>query len=104
MPTSARWPASRRPPPTSRLRDQWEAAKKQLDELENRMTEFRWKNAAGCPRNWLPICRRSARWRRSWPGVNDAMNRIGQSKLMLEGQIRIYREQIDTALPRAPRP
>jgi hypothetical protein len=82
---------------TDFLKDQWEAAKKQLDELENRMTEFRVKNAGRLPEELAPNLQTLRSLETQLAGVNDAMNRIGQSKLMLEGQIRIYREQL-TAL------
>jgi polysaccharide chain length determinant protein (PEP-CTERM system associated) len=82
---------------TDFLKDQWEAAKKQLDELENRMTEFRMKNAGRLPEELAANLQTLRSLETQLAGVNDAMNRIGQNRLMLEGQIRIYREQL-TAL------
>ncbi|MGO9095656.1 MAG: GumC family protein [Bryobacteraceae bacterium] len=82
---------------TDFLKDQWEAAKKQLDELENRMTEFRVKNAGRLPEELQANLQTLRSLETQLAGVNDAINRIGQDRLMLEGQIRIYREQL-TAL------
>jgi polysaccharide chain length determinant protein (PEP-CTERM system associated) len=82
---------------TDFLKDQWEAAKKRLDELENRMTEFRVKNAGRLPEELQANLQTLRSLETQLAGVNDSINRIGQDKLMLEGQIRIYREQL-TAL------
>jgi polysaccharide chain length determinant protein (PEP-CTERM system associated) len=79
---------------TDFLKDQWEAAKKQLDELENRMTEFRMKNAGRLPEELQANLQTLRSLETQLAGINDAINRIGQDKLMLEGQIRIYREQL----------
>jgi polysaccharide chain length determinant protein (PEP-CTERM system associated) len=79
---------------TDFLKDQWEAAKKRLDELENRMTEFRLKNAGRLPEQLQANLQTLRSLETQLGGVNDAISRIGQEKLLFENQIRIYRDQL----------
>jgi polysaccharide chain length determinant protein (PEP-CTERM system associated) len=79
---------------TDFLKDQWDAAKKRLDELENRMTQFRLKNAGRLPDQLQANLQTLRSLETQLGGVNDTINRIGQEKLLLEGQIRIYRDQL----------
>lgn len=78
---------------TDFLKDQWESAKKQLDELENKMTEFRLKNAGRLPDQLQSNLQSLRSIETQLGGVNDAISRIGQEKLLLENQLRIYRDQ-----------
>lgn len=79
---------------TDFLKDQWEGAKKRLDELENRMTEFRLKNAGRLPEQLQANLQTLRSFETQLAGVNDAISRIGQEKLLFENQIRIYRDQL----------
>lgn len=79
---------------TDFLKDQWEASKKRLDELENRMTEFRLKNAGRLPEQLQANLQTLRSLETQLAGVNDAISRIGQEKLLFENQIRIYRDQL----------
>lgn len=79
---------------TDFLKDQWEAARKRLDELENRMTEFRLKNAGRLPEQLQANLQTLRSLETQLSGVNDAISRIGQEKLLFENQIRIYRDQL----------
>ncbi len=79
---------------TDFLKDQWEGAKKRLDDLENRMTEFRLKNAGRLPEQLQANLQTLRSFETQLAGVNDAISRIGQEKLLFENQIRIYRDQL----------
>jgi polysaccharide chain length determinant protein (PEP-CTERM system associated) len=81
---------------TDFLKDQWEAARRRLDELENRMTDFRLKNAGRLPDQLQANLQTLRSLETQLAGVNDVINRIGQEKLLLENQVRIYRDQLTT--------
>jgi uncharacterized protein involved in exopolysaccharide biosynthesis len=79
---------------TDFLKDQWDAAKKQLDALENTMTQFKLKNAGRLPEQLQANLQTLRSLETQLAGVNDAINRIGQEKLLLENQLRIYQDQL----------
>jgi polysaccharide chain length determinant protein (PEP-CTERM system associated) len=78
---------------TDFLTEQWQAAKKTLDELENRVTEFRLKNAGRLPDQLQANLQTLQSLETQLAGINDTISRIGQEKLLLESQIRVYRDQ-----------
>jgi polysaccharide chain length determinant protein (PEP-CTERM system associated) len=79
---------------TDFLKDQWEGARKRLEELESRMTEFRLKNAGRLPEQLQANLQTLRSFETQLSGVNDAISRTGQEKLLLENQLRIYRDQL----------
>jgi polysaccharide chain length determinant protein (PEP-CTERM system associated) len=79
---------------TEFLRDQWETSKKELQDLEARMTQFRMQNAGKLPDELQSNLTTLRTLEQQLVGVNDAMGRIGQEKLLLESQIRIYKDQL----------
>ena len=81
---------------TDFLKDQLDSAKKQLDELEGKMTQFRLKNAGRLPEQLQANLQTLRSLETQLAGANDAISRIGQEKLLLENQIRIYREQLSS--------
>jgi polysaccharide chain length determinant protein (PEP-CTERM system associated) len=81
---------------TEFLKDQWEAAKKSLDELENRTTQFRLKNAGRLPDELQANLATLRTLEQQLAGSNEAVSRIGQEKLLLESQLRVYKEQYDS--------
>jgi polysaccharide chain length determinant protein (PEP-CTERM system associated) len=86
---------------TQFLRDQLQAASKELSDLEQRRTEFRVKNAGRLPEE-LPTNLQTLRsLETQLSGVNDSISRAGQEKLLLESQLRILQEQA-AALTSAP--
>lgn len=78
---------------TDFLKEQWEAARKTLDDLENQMTAFRLKNAGRLPDQLQANLQTLRSLETQLAGVNDAISRIGQEKLLLENQLRILRDQ-----------
>ncbi len=78
---------------TQFLRDQWLAVKKELEDLERRRTDFRVKNAGRLPEELETNLQTLRSLETQLGGVNDALNRIGQEKLLLESQLRVLQEQ-----------
>jgi len=79
---------------TEFLKDEWEAAKKTLDDLENRLTQFRLQNAGRLPEQLQSNLTTLRTLEQQLSGVNEAISRIGQEKLLLESQIRVYKDQL----------
>lgn len=82
---------------TEFLKEQWEVARKTLTDIENRMTQFRLRNAGRLPDELQANLTTLRTLEQQLSGANEAISRIGQTKLLLESQIRVYREQL-TAL------
>lgn len=81
---------------TEFLKDEWESAKKTLDDLENRLTQFRLQNSGRLPEQLQSNLTTLRTLEQQLSGINEAINRIGQEKLLLESQIHIYRDQLQT--------
>jgi polysaccharide chain length determinant protein (PEP-CTERM system associated) len=79
---------------TGFLNEETDIAKKRLDELENRLTEFRLKNNGKLPDQLQANLQALQSLQTQLSGLNESINRIGQEKLMLESSIRINREQL----------
>ena len=81
---------------TEFLKDEWEAAKKRLDDLENKLTQFRLQNSGRLPEQLQSNLTTLRTLEQQLSGINEAISRIGQEKLLLESQIHIYREQLQS--------
>lgn len=79
---------------TQFLTDELAMAKKELDDLENRRTQFRLANAGRLPDELQVNLQTLRSLETQLAGVNEAISRIDQDKLLLESQIRIYRDQL----------
>jgi polysaccharide chain length determinant protein (PEP-CTERM system associated) len=79
---------------TGFLNEETDIAKKRLDELENRLTEFRLKNNGKLPDQLQSNLQALQTLQTQLSGLNEAINRIGAEKLMLESSIRINKEQL----------
>lgn len=79
---------------TDFLQDQWLDAKKQLEELDNRLTEFRLKNAGRLPDELQANLQTLHSFETQLGGINEAISRIGQEKLLLDSQLRGYKDQL----------
>ncbi|HEX8986165.1 MAG TPA: GNVR domain-containing protein [Bryobacteraceae bacterium] len=82
---------------TAFLKDQWEDARKKLQDLEVQVTQFRKANAGKLPDELQGNLTTLRTLESQLSGVNESISRIGQEKLLLESQIRIYKDQL-TAL------
>jgi uncharacterized protein involved in exopolysaccharide biosynthesis len=89
---------------TEFLKDEWESSKKNLDELENRLTQFRIQNSGRLPEQLQPNLATLRTLEQQLAGVNEAVSRIGQEKLLLESQLRIYRDQLQSLTQAADQP
>jgi polysaccharide chain length determinant protein (PEP-CTERM system associated) len=89
---------------TEFLKDEWEAAKKSLDDLENRLTQFRLQNSGRLPEQLEGNLATLRTLEQQLAGSNEAVNRIGQEKLLLESQLRIYRDQLQALTQNADQP
>jgi polysaccharide chain length determinant protein (PEP-CTERM system associated) len=89
---------------TEFLKDQLQQAKKELDEWENKLAEFRVRNSGRLPDQLDRNLNAIRAFETQLAGINDAINRLVQERLMLESQIRITRDQIASlsATPDAP--
>jgi polysaccharide chain length determinant protein (PEP-CTERM system associated) len=89
---------------TEFLKDQWETAKTTLDDLENRLTQFRLQNSGKLPEQLQGNLTTLRTLEQQLAGVNEAVSRIGQEKLLLESQLRIYKEQLQSLMQGADQP
>jgi polysaccharide chain length determinant protein (PEP-CTERM system associated) len=89
---------------TEFLKDEWESSKKTLDDLENRLTQFRLQNSGRLPEQLQSNLATLRTLEQQLAGINEAINRIGQEKLLLESQIRIYRDQLQALKQGADQP
>ncbi|MBI3208520.1 MAG: hypothetical protein HYZ37_06420 [Candidatus Solibacter usitatus] len=81
---------------TQFLRDQLDGQRKQLEEVEDKLAQFRIKNAGRLPDQVQQnITQLSALEQRS-ANVNGSQGRLQQEKLMLESTLRILKEQFAT--------
>lgn len=74
------------------FKDQYELAKKDLDELETKIAAFRSKNMGQLPEQEQMIISRVTAMEATIQSTNSQINRSTQDKLMLETQLRELRE------------
>lgn len=79
---------------TEFLKDEWETAKRKMDDAEKKLTAFRTKNAGRLPEMQQTNVTNMNAIQTQLSSVNDQVFRAGQEKLMLESQLRIAREQL----------
>jgi len=79
---------------TQFLRDQWDAAKKKLDDIEQRLSVFRSRNMGRLPEEQQNNYQNLTALESQKLNLNLSLNRVGQEKLLSENQLRIYREQL----------
>ncbi len=81
---------------TQFLRDQWQAAKNELEEIERKITEFRIKHAGQLPDQWSANIQRATALESRAASLNGALARLQQEKLVLESEIRVLRNRINS--------
>jgi succinoglycan biosynthesis transport protein ExoP len=84
---------------TEFLKDQLQQAQKELDEWENKLAEFRVRNSGRLPDQLDRNLNAIRAFETQLAGINDAINRLVQERLMLESQIRIARDQMASIGP-----
>ncbi len=84
---------------TEFLKDQVQQAKRELDALENKVAEFRVRHAGRLPDQLQSNLQAINAFQTQLSGVNDAISRIAQEKLLLESQIRVVKDQAALMTP-----
>ncbi len=79
---------------TQFLQDRWEESRKKLDELEQRLSVFRAQNIGRLPEEQQNNYQQLAALQAEKLNLNMSMNRVNQERLLVENQLRIYREQL----------
>jgi len=79
---------------TQFLRDQWDSAKKKLDDIEQKLSVFRTQNMGRLPEEQQANYQQLNAMQAQMLNLNTSMNRVNQEKLLYENQLRIYREQL----------
>lgn len=81
---------------TQLLKDQWDLAKKELDRIESKLAEFRARNQGRLPDEMQQNLQQMNSVQSRVSTLNSSLSRVNQEKLMLETQLRIYRDQLTT--------
>jgi polysaccharide chain length determinant protein (PEP-CTERM system associated) len=81
---------------TQFLRDQWDAAKKKLDDIEQKLSVFRTRNMGRLPEEQQTNYQGLNAMQAQMLTLNTSMNRVNQEKLLYENQLRIFREQLSS--------
>jgi succinoglycan biosynthesis transport protein ExoP len=83
---------------TSRLlQDNRDDAKKQLDAVETKVAEFRARNQGRLPDQMQAMLQQINALQARASNLNEALSRISQDRLMLEGMLTIYKDEINAA-------
>ncbi len=78
---------------TQFFREQLDAARGELEELDRKMAQFRARNVGQLPEQEQALFNRLAALESSVQSINSSMNRVNQEKLQLETSIRMLRDQ-----------
>ncbi len=81
---------------TQFLVERRDMAKKKLDSIEQKLSEFRTKNLGRLPEEQQSNYQQLTQMNAQMLNLNTAMNRVNQEKLLYENQLRIYRERLQT--------
>lgn len=79
------------------LRDEWEIAKKDLDEIEGRLAQFRLENMGRLPEQMQANMGQMTALQQQVTNINSIISRVQQEKLVMESNIRIYQDQLKAA-------
>src|SRR5689334_3734373 len=78
---------------TQFLQDSWAAAKQKLDAIELRLSAFRSRNLGRLPEEQQSNYQQLNAAQVQMLNLNTSMSRVNQEKLVLENQLRIYKDQ-----------
>jgi polysaccharide biosynthesis transport protein len=76
------------------LNDEYEKAKNELESIENRLTEFRVRNAGHLPEEMQMNMAQMNTLDSRLTGLNEAMSRVSQEKMMIESQLQIAKDRL----------
>jgi polysaccharide biosynthesis transport protein len=84
---------------TQFLKDQWDNARKELEDIEQRLTDFRMQNAGRLPdqvqSNWTQLSALENRV----ANLNGVISRTNQEKMLLETELRTAKNQLVALTP-----
>lgn len=81
---------------TQFLKDQLELARRDLEAVEDKLAKFRIANAGRLPDQVQQNLQQLTVLEQRMANMNGMMSRQNQEKLLMESQLRIYREQLNT--------
>src|SRR5205085_11803235 len=84
------------------LRDNLDAAKKELEGAEAKLAEFRIRNQGRLPEEMQGNVAQMNATQARLSALSDSLNRANQNRVMKEGMLRIYKDQI--AVLKQPKP
>jgi polysaccharide chain length determinant protein (PEP-CTERM system associated) len=79
---------------TEFLKDKWESARKDLEELETKLTTFRMKNAGKLPEQLQSNLQQLNTLTTQLAASDEAVSRANQTKTLLETQLRTLKDQL----------
>lgn len=79
------------------LRDEWDIAKKNLDDIEGRLAQFRLENMGRLPEQMQANMGQMTALQQQVTNINSIISRVQQEKLVMESNIRIYQDQLKAA-------
>lgn len=82
---------------TEFLRDQWEQRKRELEQIDAKITQFRLANQGRLPEERMNLQNAIQMYENRISNLNAQIDRVTQDKLLLESQINIRKEQLQQA-------
>ncbi len=76
------------------LNDEYEKAKNELESIENRLTDFRVRNAGHLPEEMQMNMAQMNTLDSRLTGLNEALSRVSQEKMMIESQLQIAKDRL----------
>ena len=77
------------------LRDQWDAAKKEMEDIDAKLAEFKVRHAGSLPEQESANLAQLNALQTRLMNLNGAVSRVTQEKLSMETQLRITRDQLN---------
>ena len=82
---------------TNFLKDKLDAAKQELDAIENRLTDYKLRNTGKLPDQLNSNLQQLQALKTQLASVNSSIGRVSQDKVVLESQMRVLRDQLQQA-------
>jgi polysaccharide chain length determinant protein (PEP-CTERM system associated) len=80
---------------TQFFKEQWETAKRELDDYENRLAQFRMANQGRLPDQIDSVLRQMSGMQTQIQVLTTGISRANQEKLMMQSQIETFKKQAD---------
>jgi polysaccharide chain length determinant protein (PEP-CTERM system associated) len=79
------------------LKDNWDQARKEMEGIETRLAEFRARNQGRLPDQMQGALQQLNVLQARATSLNESLSRISQDRLVLEGTLRIIKDEINAA-------